>query len=358
MNPLTALLFPDTAPPAATLGGLFLFCDALRHYLPVEKNGEEPQAAPDLFTEQGLCQGYPPLPLGAELPRFRRLLADMQAQRQEFLARLASPPSSGHGRRSAPSREESSVGCLVASLTGKENKAAPGEESEETLWRARLVLALAEQLLEEQREIDQRLADIAGQEETLRALIQGEEEEADEDNEAMTGLSSPALAQGLPPQLFHLRLRAWARLHLAAPQTDAGVVLPITTEPEAAALFGEYQEKLSGKPPLELCRLALPEVAAETILARRDGFRQRLGSELEKVAALLQKGNVPAASTFDTLQTAWAAALDEFFPEAGCSRSLVLSSLAGSDFNEVLRRSAGLATPAPAAGPILFAAVL
>ena len=243
---LNALFSPETSPHPADLQPFRLLCDALFFYaLPGSK-----------AEQQELWTGYTPVRLsGEEQARFQSLAQELKGHEAEFHGGLLASLSAGHG-----DRDEASVGSLASRLRSEAKPADPQKAKDEALWRAMLLLKLAEMYREEEREITQGFAALSDKEAELFAAIRGgEAEDEDEEEEEAQALRELASATTLSGPTLNLARLAKAWSHLYTRDTKAPEIpLLITTHEELQGLLAEEYETLTGTPPRQLVSLALP----------------------------------------------------------------------------------------------------
>ncbi len=242
---LNALFSPETSPHPADLQPFRLLCDALFFY-----------ALPGKAEQQELWTGYTPVHLsGEEQARFQSLAQEIKGHEAEFHGGLLASLSAGHG-----DRDEASVGSLASRLRSEAKPADPQKAKDEALWRAMLILKLAEMYREEEREIAQGFTALSGKEADLFAAIRGgetEEEEGDEE-EAQTLRELAATTTMSGPTLNLARLaKAWGHLYTRDPKAPE-IPLLVTTHEELQGLLAEEYETLTGNSPRQLVSLALP----------------------------------------------------------------------------------------------------
>ena len=241
---LTALFSPETSPLPADLQPFRLLCDTLFFY-----------ALPGKAEQQELWTGYTPVRLsGEEQTRFQSLAQELKGHEAEFHGGLLASLSAGHG-----DRDEASVGSLASRLRSEAKPVDPQKAKDEALWRAMLILKLAEMYREEEREITQGFTAVSGKEAELFAAIRGGETDEEEDGDEVQALRELAAATTQSgPTLNLARLtKAWG--HLYTRDTKAAEIpLLVTTHEELQGLLAEEYETLTGRPPRQLVSLALP----------------------------------------------------------------------------------------------------
>jgi len=246
---MQTLYFPKTNPSAATLRRLLLFFATVHFYQPME--GAVPDGVETLVTA-GLCHGYPPIPFGPDLDRFKRLLKDLQSHGDEYsggmLASLA--------KHSRPNLDEESVSRLIAGMSGSEQAAGDAAEKE-VLWRARLLLALAARLDREQQDLAEGLQDLTHKEEALFDAIKGEDDREEFD----TSFSALQMIGDLTPRPVQAGqlLKAWGQLFIRDSAASSSLLLA-TDRQEAADAILEICAEQAHVIPVRLATFPLPDM--------------------------------------------------------------------------------------------------
>ncbi len=273
---LNALFSPETSPYHADLQPFRLLCDALFFYaLPGSK-----------AEQQELWTGYTPVQLSEEeQARFQSLAHELKGHEAEFHGGLLASLAAGHG-----DRDEASVGSLASRLRSEAKPVDPQKAKDEALWRAMLILKLAEMYREEEREITQGFTALSGKEAELFAAIRGEEtEEEDGDEEEVQALQELATATTLSSPTLNLARLAKAWGHLYTRDNEATEIpLLVTTHEELQGLLAEEYETLTGSPTRQLVSLALPTLAESAEYgALVEKFRDATGTSREHFNRLL-----------------------------------------------------------------------
>ncbi len=259
---LNALFSPETNPDPAELHPFSLLCDTLFFYsLPGE---------PGKTATQGFMTGYTPVHLAdEEQARFQSLARELKGHEAEFHGGLLASLSAGHG-----DRDEASAGSLASTLRSGPNSADSPKTTGEALWKAMLLLKLAEMFREEEREIAQGFLTISGKEAELFAAIRGdeteEEGEDEEDARALRELAAATTPTGPAINLTRLA-KAWGHLYLRDAKATEFPLL-VTTQAELQGVLAEVYEALTGSPPTPLISLTLPAQRAnaeEDVLAEQ-----------------------------------------------------------------------------------------
>lgn len=262
MDLASALIFPETDPPASSLAGLLLFFGSLAWYRPAETSLTES----GLFG--GLCQPYVPAPLsGEELRRFKRLVREMETSRPDELSRLFAAASAPMATGQVKDMDETSAAGLYSSL---HKNAATRERIrfKEGLWQARIILTLAEIFSQRETEVRQGLARIAAAEKKIIAALEGENR-AEPDKPLKDTLSAvsghhpedngmpPAQTQEPAATFIPHRTKAWAQLYLADFSDTQPEILATVSQEYSAPLF-EHFEKIQQQAPVKILSLPLP----------------------------------------------------------------------------------------------------
>lgn len=269
MTLLHAYHFPETDITLADIQRQLLFFAQISYLEPVENDQREVDE---------LCTAYTPAPLGDDLQRFQHLLAELKGNEAAFyqgqLSNLA--------LEFMENRDPKSVQDIINNLQPPANQPTPAPQSpttREELWRARLLLKLAEILRREERELAQGLALLEERQAELFNELKGDDlEDLLDTLEITPNLKSPVRVESL--------IKAWGRLLLAGDQQPW---LLNCFSQEAAEPFFEVNEKLSGQRPVRLLRLPLPncDQDPENYPEKRQTWLAQLSDCRQKTAAIL-----------------------------------------------------------------------
>ncbi len=333
MNPLRAFLFPDTDICTETRYPLML-AGRLSFLQPIEADPKDSEAnEPDLFIKRGLCQAHTPAPLGADRQRFRRLVDDIKYRRDDYAAQLSALTMAG---LSAPRTEKSGESRLqiLSSLLSEHGMGttdrSPGNATE--LWQARLVLAIAEILDQEEEMLLRDLQVLDEREWEMLRSLHGDDEDTDEENPLAELERLRARLGTTRPTAFRTRFQAWLKMMQSAPAPDVDVW--IAGSSDAADQIFELSEKngAGAAPPLISLPLpryidASPKYVAEQIGQFHDeatALYDALSSDLQRVrnddyhepidAALLLPSAGPWIDEWQTL-------VDKHFPAGSHGRT-------------------------------------
>ncbi|MEA2082904.1 MAG: hypothetical protein U9O82_01435 [Thermodesulfobacteriota bacterium] len=296
MNYDTTLFLPDTVLNKNTVKKLLLFFESVYHYLPTEaETGTEDET----FSNE-LIRGYAPVPLGDDLLRFRKMMKDLTGHGDEYYGGYLS--SLSHDL--LIDRDEASVWALISNISGTDGRTAKSTsaaESIEELWRARLLLKLAESLDHADQETNNGLARIEFRQTVLMKSLRGEdgfsektmlEDAANLHNEIPEAVSFN-IKDILAPSHFPIRaeylIKAWGRLYIADRNIEERPFILTTGLINAEHLFDalEYHFK---KEPAKLFSIILPDFAqAEDVeyLNVRNSFRLIAGDCIKNMTQLL-----------------------------------------------------------------------
>ncbi|HET97214.1 MAG TPA: hypothetical protein ENN98_00630 [Desulfurivibrio alkaliphilus] len=249
MPPISALYFPDLLPPpaAAILTELFVPLRCYRIAAAGRKPPAQDRSSPTPWAEleaNGRLEFVQPLAADQlDLGRLHQLLGELEGRSGQdaalFVQGILAQLSAG-GQETASE--------LVPPLLGwHEDRAA--REEEETLWRALLLLKLAELQERREQELTMELQELEARRAALFRQLQGDEEKRVSSARAMT---SPAVS---PNRNSARLLRAWGQLFL---RDQGGTELLVSADPEAVALLLEGYGSAAGQEPLPLGDLPLP----------------------------------------------------------------------------------------------------
>ncbi|HSL39728.1 MAG TPA: hypothetical protein VK857_05095 [Desulforhopalus sp.] len=206
------------------------------------------------------CQVHTPCPLDDDLARFLHLVDQIANHGKEYPAQLTALTLAGFSaaRDSGENSSREIIRALRPGAAQHDEGAYLAAEQREKLWQARLVLVIGEMLDRQEQEIVHHLEILSAEETGMLRELQGEEEFS-EAAELFTLQQAPQTAQ---LQLTHSgniarRFAAWQRLYREADLQDRSLLL--TASPDTADLLTIAYEKLSGRQPLTIAALPLPE---------------------------------------------------------------------------------------------------
>lgn len=333
MNNLAALYFPETSSGEETTRKLLLFFKELCFY----RTAESPLQAEEqgIFFKKRLCISRTPIPLGDDLPRFQQLLRDLKGHENEYYSGYLSSLSMGLSQ----DRDEASVWTLVSRMAKGDKKDEADISQKEVVWRAMLLLKLAEMLTQEEREISQGLISIASQKAQLLKNLKGDDNESEEIDLSMFDTRPPSR----PPINMEQLTKAWGQLYVRDKDEQLPSIL-VTAEQEATGLVLDTYEELFKKNPLLLCSLPVPGLRTFSdadYLEKRKAFQESAQEQLtnfSEIFSLISSHKVSEPVTEETLEVlkknsiSWSANLADHFEKTAASHSLNIFLLKGCSF--------------------------
>lgn len=326
MNILKGLYFPGTVAGGSSFDSLLCLLDTIDYYRIIEEN----ELPADPQEEPSSWQGQVVAPLGKDRERFLAMIRDVRLYGAEFYENCLAGMSADPGL----DQDESSVWQLAASLYGGKD-AGRKKILLAKLWRARVVLKLAEILAAEQAGIDKGLAAVRQGELQVFSGLKGDEGDAGADDlfTPMDGAMS-----GARPVKAGKVLPAWSVFH-AFDSHDHPLL--VTDNGEAAAILFDVLEQVSGKGGQLLVELQLPTVSSSASLEQK---RAELADSRQAVAGALAKiiAGEGAAGLTDLQHAAagWQKNVGQEKQPAGCTFALYLIS--GDYMGKVWDRISGL----------------
>lgn len=326
MNSLNTLFFPGTAINSLRLYPIFLLFQNILLLSPVENLAVEgSEGPPDSFIKSGFCQVHTPCPLGRDRNRFLRLIADIKNGKDEYAAQLSSLTLAA--MTVSPTQSEDTERSIVRSLSGTQELPAEARAKEELekLWQARLILAIGEQLDQEEEDIALNLAVLENEEQVLFKELQGEDDHEDEDNPfaELTRLEGSLRVNSAGN--VKKRYAAWRTLFLAGDFVPCNTFL--TRGKESGDILLETYQQQTGKEAQQLVSLELPafvgwnnDEAGTTVLEFTAKNASLLTSVQEKFTELLDLPTTPrqpleASAQLLSLAGTWKNQLEIDFPE-------------------------------------------
>lgn len=277
MNSPDALYFPTTALWSLRQYPFLLLLPKIHILSPVEDDEQGLQKEKNSFIISGLCQEHTPCPLGADRSRFLKLVADIKARTDDYAAQLSAltlagytaPPSSGENSE----HEIINAMFIPADLTAREKDVKEQQE----LWRARLILAVGDQLDQEHEEIAFHMQAVENDEHDLFQELQGEDNDRDDDEELYSILSN--LTGELPrpnPNQVKNRFNAWKTLLSKTTALPNDIVL--LTDRDNGDILLESYEKMAATSPLDWGAVELPSLLGpddDAAMEKVSDFREK-----------------------------------------------------------------------------------
>lgn len=297
MTTLPAIHFPETTLTTQDIMGQSLLFDSISYIIPTQVEGEQ----------DPLCPTYDPAPLGDDATRFGQLLDELKGNETAFYQGQMSSLALEY----LETRDDNTVRDIISAVHGEKStkKTVEEEHDYEQLWRARLLLKLAEIKCQEEQEVHASLQRIKKAQEEMLGDLKGEEEFKDLFRALKTSLP------GQTPVRVEALIKAWGRLF--AEGDESFTALHCFT-PEAAAPFIEISEAVSGALPPRLLRLPLPNCGAspDEFPAKKEQWQQENSTWLAELKSALtevcQKGlEAVPLKTFTGLAAKWASQIDQ-----------------------------------------------
>lgn len=344
MDPHKSFLFPDTEICKERLYPLLLFCAPLYFLKPIEDAEDDLSGTEhDIFIKSNLCQAYTPAPLGPNRKRFLRLIHDLKHRKDDYAAQLAAltmaSMSIPKGEKTGESRSQ-----IISSLLGGETVPVGTRETE--LWQARLILAIAELLDQEEETLQRNMQLLDTQELEMFRSLTGEDDSG-EDPFAEIDIIAARLESARPRE-SRLRFDAWLKMMRTG--TIPGVTYWIASTQLAADQVFNTFERISDSPALPVLEVPLPAriEASPVYVARRvDAFLDKAATArhaISKELIRLSRATVTTPAKREDLLPGeykylneWEALIDEHFPEHSHGRtSLIFHLLPDHRLTEML----------------------
>ncbi|PID77255.1 MAG: hypothetical protein CSB24_02465 [Deltaproteobacteria bacterium] len=318
MKHIDIIYFPDTDPYFETNYPLLLLAVRLNYLSPVEP---EHNAPADIFTRYNLCQAHTPIPLGDERSRFAGLIRDIKLRKDDYADQLKALTIAGMQEAGKEEHKGDILAALLGS-SGDDNKSIPGETRRNAVWRARLILALAEILDREEEELAGQLSFLDEQELQLFKRLQGENGE-EEDNPFQELMDIQQRLNAPNPAMMKNRCRSWLELAGDKPFSEPAVWL--STREEAADFIFDACREQTGNEPYLLEMINLPASIGRDFPLVADAltdFRQRHAGVIEALAEEIIEPVVSGNAALPTrpiitpsLEKDWNLLLAQEYPE-------------------------------------------
>jgi hypothetical protein len=350
MQKMSCLFFPDTRIPVRDIVKLLSLFGNVTHYLPCEPDNDGHTGDDGYHTRlsaEKLLHAYPPAPLGEELDRFNQILKEFTSAQYGASATSAQAIAA----ITASSRPDSDLTSdqLISSIVGRPPEYTEAEQKErEELWSARLYLSLAEKLDEQEKELQEGLRKVSGNETTLFKSLRGEENDMETVlQKAATPLNIETLHTAPSPALLRSRMKAWGRLFLADKQKTGRIL--ITSRQECVAAIID-----TCRIPEEMTQLSLllPEINIEdnSWFEKLAAVREALARPAAEITeTLLRNNNQSSMAEKQKMTTDWETSLKQLNqPEISGWSFLNLFCFPQSTA-EILSRAFKISAPAPSA---------
>lgn len=334
MNTCESLVFPDTDIFSEQHYPLLLFFTPLHFLQLIEPgNGATPAIHHDaeLFLQRGLCRAHIPAPLGDNRPQFLRLIDDIRKRREHYFTQLkilATAP------RASPA--DNAKNGVVSALLQEFGIRHQQTEADLSLWKARLVLAMAEILDADQEEVREEFAEqLESFHEEITALRSSQEAQGTEEVELLNELDD-IMAQLEKPRVKDAvnRVEAWLRLAHNRPLPSVKVWVA-THRDSGEQLFARY-EAASHASAVPVLKLALPahiDASAQYVIRYIEEFHRETATIHRGLVADFERlvRTVPYSRSSPELllpygvdwAEQWEGKLDRYFPAGKDGRSSI-----------------------------------
>ena len=252
MNFYETLFFPDTDIFNEECYPLLLFFTPLHFLQLIEQGvGVNPANESDLFLERGLCKAHTPAPLGENRQQFLRLIDDIRKRKEYYLVQLKTILTDS---TTGPTENRKNV--IISSLL--QEFGIKHQASDQSLWRARLVMAMAEILASEEEALHDEFSEqVTFFNEEITALRSLPEAKGTEEVDLLDKLES-LMAELEKPRLQDSvnRTEAWLRLLKNQPPPSVKMWLAATRD-SGERIFTRY-ELISHTSVVPVLRLPIP----------------------------------------------------------------------------------------------------
>jgi hypothetical protein len=354
MNSLDSLYFPETTIYSVRQYPLFLLFSPL-HILRIAEDTLNIHAdgnqATDTFIQAGLCREHIPAPLGDDLDRFVHLLQDIKSRKDNYASQLSGLTLAAMS--GLPDHLEDSEQQILASILGRDRsqQKKSGQNRKESLWQARLVLALGELLEREEEEIALQLASLQTEEAELFQELMGDEDPPLGDS--LTKDLSLIRQNMNPPHPGNMekRLRCWKELYSEdnIPSCD----LLMATGKDFMELLFESYEKQKNNTAIHLGQVSLPALVhtetgeAVKIIHDFREFALKPLADFSRLITRLQETDrlekmIDFDSVFSEFTPKWEKSLESRFPAEEFGRiPVAIYSFANTSIPELLHLKTG-----------------
>ncbi len=313
MTPFTTLLFPETAPLPAQCQPLHLFFATLFH-LGLD---EQKEADSQRLQRKTWLKTLYPAPLGDDRQRFLYLLNNIRNRKDDYSAQLSQLTLASFSAEPqfAESRTE-----IIQTMLETRKKKEKDNTSEEEIWQARLVLAIAEIVRQQRRDITQAMQELALEENQLISSLQGEFEDFEDKEISLTEQTDYEPASSFNNATTANIFKAWLTLVsrgktlLPRPKTTIWTA----TQREIADILIENHHKREGRPPLTGIILHLPKHLENTENEQHSiaAFKKEAEPLQAEIGKLLTEDPAGPGQTERTdLTVPWKQMVNRFFPE-------------------------------------------
>lgn len=253
MNSFDTLIFPDTDIFNEQHYPLLLFFSPL-HFLQLVESGVSSDANHEAepFLRSGLCQEHTPAPLGDNREKFLRLIRDISARKEHYVAQLGKLPIDA--RHAAADSKNDTGNKIVSSLLKEFGIEHADTETNLKLWQARLVIAIAEILHSNEGDLREELAYFDENEKATLGSQAADDSRVEDLLKKLTDIEGKL--GKTPSGSIEKRFEAWLRLMQNNPIPPVKVWLASTRD-SAEQIFRRYESTSNGS-AVPLLKLAFP----------------------------------------------------------------------------------------------------
>ena len=305
MDPLEAIIFPQTLPIGVNFLPLVHFFDALVYCAPVE--GEHQDKADDNH-----CRYFSPAPLGDDRERFLSLVQDLEGKRDHYAEQLGHLSLAGFTQSSREVGE--TKGAIISDLLRpKDSDDSLLEKKMQILWQARLVLKLGEMYDQQQQSLQDDMQRVMDQENSLFGELRQEEDVSFAFTRQLGGATQSNSV------LEDHRLKAWVRLLALGSVSPTVSAVFVTSDRRGLDYLVEKYEAVTGREPEGLTVLLLPPWEQDGVSNENE---LSVGANGQEILTSLRSALVVGVGDDNWEQSAqrWNDLIRSGCPEENCSR--------------------------------------
>ena len=263
--------------------------------------------------DSSYCKQLDVHPLTQERDRFLYLINDIKNRKDDYAAQLSQLTLASYSQ--VDKRGDESKNEILSSLMGNDvqGESDKAEDNKEQLWKARLVLAIAQLLDQEEEELARSLAFLENSEMSIFRELKGEEGSPDlvhDLSDIQSKMSSPKA------ESVKNRIHSW--FNFADDSTLPSMDIWSCSRPEVAAHLFEHHEKTESKAPEKILSLPIPVHIGKSTEEAMDAialFHREKQEIIEKIHSLISNAQTDVdKDEMESLQTIWAETIDEHFP--------------------------------------------
>ncbi|MDH3348842.1 MAG: hypothetical protein OEM02_12195 [Desulfobulbaceae bacterium] len=309
MDPLEAIIFPQTLPIGANFLPLVHFFDTLVYCAPVEgEDQDEFQGKVD----DNHCRYFSPAPLGDDRERFLSLVQDLEGKRDHYAEQLGHLSLAGF-TQSRREVEETKGAIITDLLRPKDSDDSLQEKKMQILWQARLVLKLGEMYDQQQQSLQDDMRRVLDQENSLFGELRQEEDISFAFTRQLSGVTQSNSV------LEEHRLKAWVRLFVLGSASPTVPAVFVTSDRRGLDYLVEKFEAITNKESEGLTVLLLPPW-------EQDGVNNEneitVGPNAQEILVSLRSALVVGKSddNWEKFAQQWNDLIRSRCPEEDCSR--------------------------------------